>query len=282
MSIKQYIKRGIYYILKGVPEYHLSANISYLSPNERLKGKRIIITGGGRGLGFAMAKKFVSEGANVLICGRNNEVLKEKAELLKCKYLKLDVQNIEDINKFFDNAMGLLGGIDCLVNNAGISLHEGNILNVSLEQFNRQVETNLRGAYFMSKKFIELYDNKKYNSGNILFISSERGVFVDDLPYGLTKAAINSLVKGLAHLLIRNNIRVNALAPGVTTSDMTGFKESENLYANWNANKRIYLPEEVAEIACFLLSDASNCLSGQILECNEGKSINYKRSYTNG
>lgn len=277
MSIKQYIKRGIYYILRGVPEYNLRANISYLSPNERLKGKRIIITGGGRGLGFAMAKKFVSEGANVLICGRNNEVLKEKAELLNCKYLKLDVQNIEDIDKFFDNAMGLLGGIDCLVNNAGVSFHEGNILNVSLEQFNRQIETNLRGAYFMSKEFIKIFKENKYKNGNILFISSERGTFVDDIPYGLTKAAVNSLVRGLSYAFIKDGIRVNAVAPGITTSEMTGYKEDGNLYSPVNVNYRVYLPDEVAEVSCFLISDASKCISGQIIECNEGKSINHKR-----
>ena len=94
------------------------------------------------------------------------------------------------------------------------------------------------------------------------------------MPYGLTKTALNSLVKGLAKRLISRGIRVNAVAPGVTASDMTGISKDGNLYVDYNMTERVYLPEEVAEIACFLLSDASRCLSGQILVCNEGKSIN--------
>ena len=114
-------------------------------------------------------------------------------------------------------------------------------------------------------------------SGNILFISSERGIMVDDLPYGISKAAINSLVQGLAKTLIKKGIRVNAIAPGVTASGMTGINITDNLFRESQETSRIYLPEEVAEIACFLLSDTSNLLNGQILVSNEGKSINYKR-----
>jgi NAD(P)-dependent dehydrogenase (short-subunit alcohol dehydrogenase family) len=161
-----------------------------------------------------------------------------------------------------------------LVNNAGISLHEGNIMNVTQEQFDAQINTNLRGGYFLAQKFIEYFEKNNQSNGSILFVSSERGFYVDDLPYGLTKSAVNSLVQGLAYRVIKKGIRVNAIAPGVTTSDMTGFKSDENLYVSYNANERVYLPEEVAEVACFLLSDVSKCLSGQILVCNESKSVN--------
>lgn len=277
MSFKQYVKRGLVYIFRGQPINYMTANVTYLSPNYRLKDKKILITGGARGLGYAMAKKFKSEGADVLISGRNEEKLKQKAGELNCHFLKMDVQSVEHIKSFLECADEMLGGIDCLVNNAGISLHEGSILNVTPEQFDNQINTNFRGSYFMAQQFIEMFEKKKSKEGNILFVSSERGTFADDLPYGLTKAAVNSLVKGLSHIMIKKGMRVNAIAPGVTTSDMTGFKADGNLYVDWNANNRVYLPEEVAEVACFLLSDASKCLSGQILECNEGKSINYKR-----
>ncbi len=274
MQFKEYIKRGITYIRHGVPVKYITAEVSYLHPMERLKGKKVIITGGGRGLGYAMAKKFVSEGAFVLIAGRDEATLKEKATELGCKYLKLDVQDVDAMESFILKADDLLGGVDTLVNNAGISLHEGYIGNVSQSQFDSQINTNLRGSYFLSQKFIKTFESKGRKNGNILFISSERGIYADDLPYGLTKAAMNSLVEGLANRVLPLGIRVNAVAPGVTTSDMTGFKANGNLWAGYNINERVYLPEEVAEIACFMLSDAAKCLSGQILVCNEGKSIN--------
>ena len=275
MKFLLYIKRALLYIKNG-PNIikHITANIHYLEPSDKLKDKKIIITGGGRGLGYAMAKKFVSEGADVLIAGRNEKTLIEKAKELNCKYLKLDVQNCSQFDEFIKQADKLLNGINCLVNNAGISLHEGEIKNVTEEQFDAQISTNLKGGYFLAQKFITYFENNEQENGNILFVSSERGFFSDDLPYGLTKTAINSLVKGLAYRVARRHIRVNGIAPGVTTSDMTGFKAEENLYATWNTIERVYLPEEVAEVASFLLSDAANCLSGQIIECNNGKSAN--------
>lgn len=274
MSIGNYIKRGIRYILHGVPNKEVKAYISYLYPDHRLDGKRIVITGGGRGLGFAMAKKFTAEGAEVLITGRNEDTLKTASEKLGCRYLVLDVRNVEEFDSFIEKADQMLGGFNCLVNNAGISLHEGDIMNVSKEQFDSQFDTNLRSGYFLSQRFIRYYGEKNLSGGNILFVSSERGTYADDIPYGLTKAAVNSLVQGLANRVIPKGIRVNAIAPGVTASDMTGLKSEGNLYYKYNMTERTYLPEEMAEIAAFLLSDAARLLSGQILVCNEGKSIN--------
>lgn len=275
MKLLTYFKRLILYIKNGPTIIkHVTADIHYLSASDKLKGKRIVITGGGKGLGLAMAKKFVAEGAEVLITGRDEKTLATKASELNCKYLRLDVEDCEEFDSFIKQANEMLGNINCLVNNAGISLHEGEISNVSEEQFDAQISTNLKGGYFLSQKFINYFEESKQEFGNILFVSSERGFFTDDLPYGLTKAAINSLVKGLAYRVARKQIRVNGIAPGVTASDMTGFKANENLHAPWNTNERIYLPEEVAEVASFLLSDAANCLSGQILECNNGKTAN--------
>ena len=97
---------------------------------------------------------------------------------------------------------------------------------------------------------------------------------MDIRPYGYTKAAINSMVQGLAYVLAKENIRVNAIAPGITATEMTGFSVEENLYCQSNMTDRVYLPEEIAETACFLLSDISGCISGQIITCNNGRSIN--------
>lgn len=273
MSYKQYIKRGLKYILVGTPIQNISANISYLQPDKRLSGRKIIITGGGKGLGAAMAAKFVSEGALVLISGRNEKTLKEKAGNIGCKYLTLDVQDTDSFDKFIHDADRILGGVDCLVNNAGISLHEPTFFDVTSQTFDEQIATNLRGGFFLTQSFTKLLLCEK-RKGNVLFISSETGETVDIRPYGFTKAAINSMVQGLACLFVKDGIRVNAVAPGITASDMTGLKADENLFLECNPTNRVYLPEEVAETACFLLSDASGCISGQVIVCNNGRTIN--------
>ena len=271
------IKNALIRIKKILPFTRIvKANITVLEANNRLSGKKIIITGGSKGLGYAMAKKFVLEGAEVLITGRDEESLKKSASEIGCKYIPYDVSDFEHMDDFILQADNLIGGANVLVNNAGISLHEGNIRNVQFEQFDKQININLKGAYFLSQKFLAIYEANDRKDGSILFLSSERGQHVDDLPYGIIKAAINSLTQGLAKMLIRNKIRINAIAPGITATNMTG-RTINNLYENNYATGRCYLPEEVAEIACFLISDAAGCLSGQILVCNNGKSINYRK-----
>ena len=131
----------------GTPK-KVVANISYLQPNNQLVGKKIIVTGGGRGLGFSMAKKFISEGAEVLIAGRSEKTLKASVEEIGCKYLLLDVQNVDSFKTFIEEADHMLGGANCLVNNAGISLHENGFLDVNPKQFDSQFDTNLKGAFF--------------------------------------------------------------------------------------------------------------------------------------
>ena len=273
MSLKQYLKRGCKFILDGVPVKNITANIVYLQPDGRLSGKKIIVTGGGKGLGAAMAAKFVAEGASVLISGRNENTLKETAGRIGCKYLTLDVQDTSVLDKFISDADSMLEGADCLVNNAGISLHEPTFFNVTPETFDAQIATNLRGGFFLTQSFTRLLLKEK-RKGNVLFVSSETGETVDIRPYGFTKAAVNSMVQGLASLFVKDGIRINAVAPGITASDMTGFKADGNLFLAGNATERVYLPEEVAETASFLLSDASGCISGQVIVCNNGKTIN--------
>lgn len=274
MSLKSAILHTLSVILHGEakPTY---VNVSYLQPSKQLVGKKVIITGGGKGIGYAMAKKFKSEGADVLIAGRSENRLKESAKDIGCMYLTLDVRNIEDFDTFIDNADKMLGGINCLVNNAGISLHEKGFLDVSPEQYDSQFDTNLKGPLFLTQCFInKCNERENLNTRNILFTSSETGITADERPYGLTKAALNSLVQGLAYRYVNQGYRINAIAPGVTVSDMIETKPDGDLTCNYNVTKRFYLPDEIAEVASFLLSDASNCLNGQIIVCNEGKTIN--------
>ncbi len=155
--------------------------------------------------------------------------------------------------------------------NAGISLHEENIKYVSREGYEKQFTTNLESSYFLAKTFIE---NQKVNSKiNLLFISSERGFQCDDVPYGLTKCAINSLTRGLSRRFYKEGVRVNAIAPGITTSNMTGINNEDNLALDRVASERVFLADEVAEVALFLLSDASMCISGEVIACDAGEYI---------
>ena len=272
MEVKSKMKHLVSFLIHGQAK-PIFANIDYLVPNEQLRDKKIIITGGGRGLGFAMAKKFVSEGADVLIAGRNERTLKASAEEINCKYLTLDVSNPADFKAFIDNADKILGGVNVLVNNAGVSLHEPTFFDVTPETFDKQVDTNFKGAFFLTQEFIK-HLKANGSTGNVLFVSSETGDTMDFRPYGFTKMAVNSMVQGLAYLFRKEGIRVNAVAPGITASDMTGVKVDGNLDAGEYATGRYYLPEEVAETAAFLISDASGCVSGQIITCNNAQTVN--------
>lgn len=272
MHIKGTIKRIISFLLHG-ERSPIYAQISYLEPNNRLKGKKIIVTGANRGLGYSMAKKFTEEGADVLITGRNEESLKKAAEQIGCHYIVLDVIHIKSIKPFFEKAYQLLGDITCLVCNAGISLHEKDFFQVTEDSFDCQIDTNLKANVFLAQEFVRLHLSQE-KAGNILFISSEVGDLADNRPYGWTKGALNSFVKGIASNFIERSIRINAISPGVTCSNMTGLSSNGDLFVPTNKTKRAYLPEEVAEIATFMLSDCSNCLSGQIIVCNNGKTIN--------
>ena len=274
MSFKTKLKHAVSFLLHGAPKKTF-VNISLLQPNQQLLGKKIVVTGGGRGLGYAMAKKFLAEGAEVLIAGRNEKTLQNSAHKLGCSYLVLDVQQTDSFPLFIEEANRLLGGLDALVNNAGISLHEDGFLAVSPDEFDAQFNTNLKGAFFLTQCFVKFCQQQKREGiKNVLFVSSETSTTVDERPYGLTKAAMNSLVQGLAYRYVNAGFRINAVAPGVTVSDMVGIRTDGDLTCDYNVTGRFYLPEEVAEVASFLLSDVSNCLNGQILVCNEGKTIN--------
>lgn len=272
MSVKDVLKRGLRYIIYGVPRIIVKADIKYLNPSNKLKNKKILLTGGNRGIGYAMAKKFISEGAEVVITGRNKQTLKASAEKLSCKYLVLDVTKTEDFKNAIETADNMLGGLNCLVNNAGISLHEPTFFDVSPHTFDQQINTNLRSDMFLTQCFIKHLLSKGTGGGSILCVSSEVGELADNRPYGWTKSAINSVVRGLASNFAKDGIRINAISPGITCSDMTGVNK-DNLYIPTNATQRAYLPEEVAEVAAFLLSDAAGCLSGQILVCNNAKTV---------
>lgn len=272
---RNYLKRIIEFLVYGVKPKNVRAEITVSTKEDSLKGQNVIITGGGRGLGFNIAEKCVANGAQILITGRNEETLINSSKKLGgCHYIPFNVTNFDGIHVFFDECERKFNGpVSCLVNNAGISLHEGSIENVSFENFDSQFDTNIKAPYFLSQEFIRRYKSYKLRKGNILFISSERGLYCDDQPYGLTKVAINSLVEALGRRYVNLGLRVNAVAPGVTVSDLTEFTKDGNLYRSSSCGERAYLGEEVAEIVAFILSDYSGCISSQIIPCNRGNHL---------
>ena len=274
-TLKAAILRALRFIFFGVPNVDVRVGVSKIDAGKILEGKCVLIAGGTRGLGFAFAQRFLEAGASVIITGRKKDALDAAVAKLggACAGIVFDSAAVGELDSFFKKAVEMSPAkhIDALVYNSGISLHEGSFERVSEENFDAQFGVNLKGAYFFAKSYVAALDEAR--GGNILFISSERGLYCDDMPYGLTKAALNSFARGLARRLARRNIRVNAIAPGVTASDMTGYGRDENLFRQSSCGGRVFLPEEVAEVALFLLSNASNCISGEIIACNQGNAL---------
>ena len=277
-NIVKYLKRGFQYILKEYKQPIIKVEVINKNSTEMFKDKVFIVTGGGSGLGFYIAKKLIDESATVCITGRNLEKLKDAKEKLgsKCFYYQLDVCDIDKFDNFFDIIYNEHKKVDGIINNAGISLHEWDFMKVDVKKFDSQFQTNLKGSYFFTQSYIKKYLDNNQESGKVLFISSERGTNCDDLPYGLTKASINSLVEALSYRYYKQGLNINALSPGVTASDMTGIDKNGDLFFN-NTSGRFFVPEEVSEVASFLLSDYSKCVSGEVVHTNGGNHI--KRGY---
>ena len=284
MGLKRCLKKMANYILFSEPKQIVKVECGQIKNGELLKNKNIVITGGNRGLGYAMAKRCVEEGANVIIAGRNMGSLKEAKESLgdNCHYIQFDISDIEKDNTFLRECENTFKApIDSLVNNAGISLHEGDLFNVTEDSYDKQMNTNLKGTYFLSQAFLKYKieqntkDEVQNSNSNLLIISSQVADLPSEIPYGLTKAALNSFIKALAKKYYQNGIRVNAVSPGVTISDMTreyADVNGGNMWSNDNSG-RYFIPEEVAEIVIFLLSSASICINGEIIHCNAGNHI---------
>ena len=273
----KYFKRMFKYIISEHKQDIVYAQICQKNSSEIFNGKIVLITGGGHGIGFYIAKRLISDGATVIITGRNEEKLKNAKEELgkNCEYIIMDVTDIENNDRIIKQIYKKYGRLDCLINNAGISLHEGSILDVTEQNYDDQFNTNLKAAYFLSKSYINEYLKNKQKNGNIIFISSQRGSQCDELPYGLTKVAINSLTQCLGKKYYKNGIRVNAISPGVTASDLTKIDKNKDL-ANSRSNGRYFVQEEIAEVVAFIASDYSKCISGDIINCDVGE---YNNTY---
>lgn len=274
------MKRLIRKVALGIisqPRAHVQVILQQVNYSGILSNKTVVVTGGSKGIGFAMANKFVSEGARVLITGRKENDLANATKRLGdlADYIVFDNSKTEGIDSFLQHCKEKLGFIDSMVLNAGVSLHEGHFLNVTQEGFDTQFNINLKANYFIAQAFLR-YKLSENAGGNLLFLSSETAGKSIDIPYGLTKVAINSLVGGLARRVYQKGIRVNAIAPGVTRTNMTiggGNIENTADVGTDSAAGRWLLPEEIAEVAMFIISDASKCITGEVIYCDAGSHL---------
>jgi 3-oxoacyl-[acyl-carrier protein] reductase len=275
-KIKLYLHRMIRFVSKGEPKVFV--RVDSVTHGNLLFGKNIIITGASSGIGYETAKKCLLEGGNVLCIARNGDKLLAAVEKLKTETGSTKIQhlqwNISDIALYKEKcgqAIELLGGhIDCLVNSAGIT-SQVNIENCTPEQWDNIFNINLKGLYFVTSEFVKQFVVQG-TGGNIVNIASQAGLNAQTRPYALTKVALIHLTAGLAKEYISHNIRVNAIAPGPTVSDMFAIDPDGNLHCA-NRGRRAFRPEEIAETVLFLLSNASNCITGEVIACNGGNSI---------
>lgn len=249
----------------------LQVKIGQLAPGELLKDKVVFITGATKGIGYHIAKKCVEQNARVIITGRNPAELTQVQKQLgeRCKALQFDVLDFERYSSVFQVCEDFFGPINCLVNNAGISLHEGDYMRVTEQSWDAQMDTNLKAPYLLTQAWLRYYRQSSMRSGRIVMMASDTSGMGSTLPYGITKAGIASLTRGLAKHVILEGIRVNAIAPGTTKTAMTDDFTHGEIVRGTTEGKRVLFPEEIGETAVFLLSDLSTCMSGQVFGCTE-------------
>ncbi len=257
-------------------------NISQLNHGEILKGKKILITGGSVGIGFAIAQKCLSEGAEVVITGRSVEKLekaKEKLNSDKLHILTWDISDLSILESKYIESKGLLkGSIDMLVNNAGLLGGNKSLFNLTEELWDKITNVNIKSLVFLTKQISNDWIMQKNKGKKIVNISSMRGILgVVDGPYGISKWGVVGLTQGLGKKLISNGIIVNGIAPGIINTESLAFDKintDENVYLDCNPPiYRIGLPEEIAELAVFLMSDAANYIVGQTIICDGGYTL---------
>jgi 3-oxoacyl-[acyl-carrier protein] reductase len=177
-----------------------------------LKTAKIIITGGSSGIGYETAKLLRSDGAEIVICGRNEESIQKAAKELDVTGIQADVSNEADVNKLFDFAIEKLGGLNVLINNAGVGFM-GSLLETSVADFTRIWETNTKSAFLCGQLAAKHFVSQ--NTGNIINISSMGAVngFAGGSAYVSSKAAISGLTMCWRAELRKHNIRVMQINP---------------------------------------------------------------------
>lgn len=237
-----------------------------------LQDKVALITGGSRGIGAAIVKRFAEQGANVAFTYRSSaeqaEAVAEEARALgvEAKAIQSDASSYEQAEELIKTVLDTFGKIDILVNNAGIT-RDTLMLRMSEEQWDQVIQTNLKSVFNLTKHVLR--PMMKNRGGSIINMSSIVGITgnAGQANYAASKAGIFGFTKSIAQEMGSRNIRCNAIAPGFIETDMTD-KLDEKTKESYLTNipmKRLGKAEEIADVCVFLGSEMSGYMSGQTL-----------------
>lgn len=245
----------------------------------RLQGKRAIVTGAAQGLGRAIAARFAAEGAQVVMADIDEPALTEAAKVIGAESLRTDVAVKADIDALVAHTLKAFGGVDIVVNNAGIT-HAADFFDLTEADFDRVMSINLKAAFLLSQAAAR--DMKTRKSGAIINMSSINAVLAipNQIPYAASKGGVNQLTKVMALALAPHGIRVNAIGPGTILTDMAKKVLSDPAAGNRAMSRtpigRFGEPEEIASVALFLASEESSYIIGQTIYPEGGRlALNY-------
>lgn len=240
-----------------------------------LNGKVAIVTGGTRGIGLAIVKKFLSNGAKVVLFGSKKESVEKALAELKNENQEVigfypDLTNVDEVRQTFKEVAEQFGKINILVNNAGLS-SSTKIEDYTIEEYDKIANVNMKGVFVCSKEIVPYLKETK---GNIINISSMVSIYGQPAGcvYPMSKFAVNGLTKSLSRELAPVGIRVNAVAPGITKTDMVASLPDEMikpLIATIPIG-RIGEPEDIANACLFLASDMASYVTGEIMQVDGG------------
>lgn len=240
---------------------------------EMLKDKTAVVTGGTRGIGFAIVKKFLENGAKVVLLGSREETVEKALSELKSENPAWEVQGAhpalsdpEAVEAAIIKAKETFGSLDILVNNAGIS-DSTKVENYTAEQFGKVMDLNVKAIFNAVMPAVKIMREQGggviINTSSMVSLSGQPG----GAAYPASKCAVNGLTWSLARELGPSNIRVNAVAPGITRTDMVASLPEQMIQPLINAIplRRVGEPEDVANAFLFLASDMASYVTGEIL-----------------
>jgi NAD(P)-dependent dehydrogenase (short-subunit alcohol dehydrogenase family) len=237
-----------------------------------LKDKIALVTGGSRGIGRAIAEVFAKVGATVVICGRKQYALDQVVQdntMFPGRIIPMqcNVTRLEELETMVETVQREIGAVDVLVNNAATNLINGYALDLGEAEFDRAVETNLKSVYRLIRLVAPAMCQR--GSGSIINIAATAGIKPEplNLLYSMTKAAVLMMTKSYALELAPRGVRVNAIAPGLVQTEMSGYvwKDEQRLAEHLRVQPVRHLgqPEEVAEVALMLASERASFVTGQ-------------------
>ena len=242
-----------------------------------LKGKTAVITGGTRGIGKAIARKFAENGANVAVVATSDnagvrETINDLQNLgVSARFYNCDVRDAKMVDSVKEEILADFEKVDILVNNAGVT-RDNLLAGLSVMDIDDVIDINLKGTIFMTRAFIR--DFVKNRSGNVINISSVVGLMGNkgQANYAASKAGVVGLTKSVAKEYGKKNIRCNAIAPGYIETDMTSklSDAQKGEIAGAIPMTKLGKPEDVANAALFLASDLSGYITGEIIKVDGG------------